>query len=152
MGNKILEPERNESKGVESEGYKIITYPARNIPDDLKNLIIAPFLNSLRYGNDLFKLIDKDSYFFNYAKYIDLIINRPNTKASFAVLDDDTALGWSLFEDKTLHYVWVKKEVRRNGIARALVPKDINTISHITNKAINIWANKMPGVRFDPFA
>lgn len=151
MGSQELEPTRDESEEVESS-YKIIPYAGHSLPFEFRNSIIAPFLNSLRYGNDLYKLIDKDAYFTNYGKYIDIILLRPNMRVKIAMLKDKTVLGWSLVENKTLHYIWVKKEVRRQGIGRSLLPKEFDTISHITNKAIGIWVNHYPEVRFNPFA
>lgn len=147
VGHQEMESGSNESQ----ERYRLDLYPGSQIPSDFRNLIIAPFLNSLRYGNDLFKLIDKDAYYFSYGRYIELLLQRPSTQVKFAILDDETVLGWCLTEGKILHYVWVKKEVRRQGIARALMPKSFDTISHITNKGIHIWVNHYPGAKFDPF-
>jgi hypothetical protein len=148
MGNQKLESTANEPQ----ERYRLISYKGSVIPSDLRNLIIAPFLNSLRYGNDLFKLIDKDAFYFSYGKFIDVLLQRPNASVKFAILDDETVLGWCMSEQKILHYIWVKKEVRRQGIGKALMPKDFDTISHITNKGINIWVNYYPEKRFNPFA
>lgn len=149
MGSEDLEPFTNEP---EENFYTIVKYDSNNLPKDLKNLVLAPFLNTLRYGNDLFKLIDKNAYYDNYARYIHILLARPNSKITIATLSDDTAIGWCLWENKTVHYVWVKSEVRRQGIANAILPKDFDTISHITNKGINIWVSKFPNVRFNPFA
>lgn len=129
-----------------------MTVSASHLQRDYKNLVLAPFLNSLRYGNDLFKLIDKDAYYASYTKYIETLLQRPDCLIKFAMLSDDTVLGWCLFQDKTVHYVWVKEHQRRQGIAGSLVPKNFEVITHITNKAINIWVNKFPEVRFDPWA
>jgi len=68
-----------------------------------------------------------------------------------AVLSDNTVLGWSMIENQTLHYVWVKKEVQRQGIAKSLIPKDIEAITHLTNKGISVWVSKYPNVKFNPF-
>lgn len=146
MGNQVL-----DAKADESEKYKIITIPASQLPIDHKNLIIGPFLNSLRYGNDLFKLIDQDDYYSHYAKYIDSLLARPTSTIKMAVLDDDTVLGWSLLDHKLVHYIWVKKEVRRQGIGKSLLPKEFDTITHITRVGINIWVSKYQHVRFNPF-
>jgi hypothetical protein len=148
MGSETLEP---TSSGAKEERYRLISYIAPELPPDFKNLIIAPFLNSLRYGNDLYKLIDKDAYYLKYAKYVELLLTRSTCVIKLAILNDDTVLGWCLAEGKAVHYVWVKKEVRRQGICQALLPKSFDTISHITNKGINIWINHFPNVRFDPF-
>ena len=142
------------SKGDESSpaSYEVIAYKALNIPSGFENVVKAPFLNSLRYGNDLFKLIDQESYYTAYGKYIDSLLKRPKAIVRFAVLDDLTVLGWSLTEVDIVHYVWVKKEVRRQGIAKALVPFEFKFFSHITNKGLSIWNAKCPQARFNPFA
>lgn len=152
MGIKVLDITTNEFETEVESNYRIVVYLASQLPKDFKNLIMGPFLNSLRYGNDLFKLIDKDSYYSSYAKYIELLLQRPNTRLKIAVLSDETVLGWCMFENTVVHYIWVKEHQRRQGIARSLLPREFDTITHITNKGINIWVNKFPEVRFDPWA
>lgn len=148
MGSKNLGPKTDE---VENS-YKIVVYKVLDLPQEFHNLIIAPFLNSLRYGNDLFKLIDKEAYYSSYSKYIQLLLQRPNAQVKLAMLSDRTVIGWSMIEGKTVHYVWVKKEIRRQGIGLSLLPKEFDTITHITNKGIGIWVSKFKDVRFNPFA
>lgn len=149
MGGETLE---STSQRAEEERYRLVTYYGVTLPPEFKNLVTAPFLNSLRYGNDLYKLIDKDAYFFSYSKYIESLLQRPHSMVKLAILNDMTVLGWCLMENKVVHYIWVKKEVRRQGIGCALLPKTFDTISHITNKGINIWVNHYPNVKFNPFA
>lgn len=151
MGNQNLESRTNESQEEIETNYKIITHKAQELPEDLKNIILAPFLNTLRYGNDMFKLIDKQCYFPNYSLYINNLLSRHNSNISMAMFDD-VVLGWCLHDFITVHYVWVKNEVRRQGIGKSLLPKNFSQISHITNKGMNIWVSKFPGVIFNPWA
>lgn len=152
MGSETLESTSNGTKENEVESsYRIVYFGGAKLPTEYKNLVVAPFLNSLRYGNDLFKLIDKDAYFNNYSRYIETLLNRPMTIIKMAMLKDGTVLGWSMIEYKTIHYLWVKKEVRRQGIARSLLPTEFDTITHITNQGIKMWVTHYPEVRFDPF-
>lgn len=149
-----MEDKEVEEKGddlEEVDSYKIRKFKATDLPNDFRNLIIAPFKNSLRYGNDLFKLIDRDAYYEAYDKYIHILLGRPDSIITLAILDDETVLGWCLYERDVIHYVWVKKEVRRQGIGISLLPKTFNVISHVTNIGINIWVNKFPNVRLNPF-
>jgi len=148
LGTQALEPQAD----APNEVYRLKIYPATQLPEQYHNLVVAPFLNSLRYGNDLFKLIDKEAYYSAYSRFITILLSRPMCAVKLAVLEDDTVLGWSMYEGKTLHYVWVKKEVRRQGIGRSLLPEVVDTISHVTNKGLNIWVNKWPEWRFNPFA
>jgi hypothetical protein len=149
MGDKTLEP---STSGPQKEEYKIVAYQGPALPQEFVNLIRAPFLNSLRYGNDLFKLTDKESYYGIYGRYIDALLQRPKAIVRMAVLSDGTVAGWALVEMYTLHYVWVKKEVRRKGIAASLIPKDLTTISHVTNIWLNMWNKKYYYLIFNPFA
>jgi GNAT superfamily N-acetyltransferase len=148
VGDKELEFETNDLEKVAH--YKLVKYPANQLPGEYRNLVIAPFKTTLRYGNDLFKLIDKEAYFEKYSKYIDILLQRPDSIITLAVLDD-VILGWCLYERTIVHYIWVKKEVRRQGIGQALLPKYFGIISHITNIGLKLWANYYPLVRFDPF-
>ena len=147
MGNKGLETKADESQ---EDSYKVISYKGNTLPEEYLNVIRAPFLTSLRYGNDLFKLIDQDAYFKAYSKYLESILKRNQTVVKLAALDDQTILGWSLSEPDLLHYVWVKKEVRRQGIMQSLLPK-FTTFSHITNKWIPLWNKHFFEARFNPF-
>ena len=147
MGNQKLEAKTNEP---EEDSYKVIAYKGNALPEEYLNLIRAPFLTSLRYGNDLFKLIDQDAYYKTYNKYLESILKRNQTVVRLAALDDKTILGWSLSEPNLLHYVWVKKEVRRQGIMQSLLP-EFTTFSHITNKWIPIWNKYHFDARFNPF-
>jgi GNAT superfamily N-acetyltransferase len=134
--------------------YSIISYPAEALPKAYQNMIYSKWLRSLRYSNDFFKLIDGDSYFSSYQKYIGLILSRPSTLVRLAVLTDDhdVVLGWAVVEGAILHYVHVHKDHRKQGIATSLVPKGVEVITHITRPGLSIWANKMPGVILNPFA
>lgn len=146
MGNQELESRTNEP-----EGYKVIACGGAKVPQQLHNVILANFLNSLKSGNDLFKLVDRDSYFPNYTAYIQSLLLRPTTVMRFAMLDD-VVLGWSMISDSTLHYVWVKKEGRRQGIGQALVPEGITKISHVTGIGRRLWVTYYPDVVLDPWA
>jgi hypothetical protein len=143
--------------------YTVISYPAHSMPDAYRNLVYSTWLRSLRFGNEYFKLISSDAYYSNYDVYIKSLTNRPNSTLKLAVLSDnhDVVLGWSLTEGTTLHYVHVQKDVRKNGIARSLMPANINTITHLTTVGATIWAShciskpsdtsNKPVVIFNPF-
>lgn len=125
---------------------------AKEIPKDYLNLIYAKFLRSLKYGNDFFKLIDNDIYFKVYHDYIEHLLNRENAIIRLAVLSDDetNVLGWSLMEAGILHYVFVMREQRRQGIAKELCKSNFHTITHLTNTGASIFS-KMKNVKFNPF-
>lgn len=150
VGSEELEPSAAELEEVESS-YRVEYFGGPKLSKEYRNVVVAPFLNSLRYGNELFKIIDKEAYYSSYARYIESLLLRPMTIIKMALLKDNTVLGWAMIEYKTLHYVWVKKEVRRQGIGRALLPNDFDTITHVTNVGLNIWVSKYPEKVFNPF-
>lgn len=103
-------------------------------PEDY-NFMMATWLRGLYYGNDWFNRIDKDIFMDNYHKIIDFLIVKPSIQTRVACLKEDPSviLGYSVSEATTLHWVFVKRAWRNIGIAHDLVPKDIQTVTHLTN-------------------
>lgn len=146
----MLEAGTNDLK---EETYSVISYPATAIPKAYRNMVFSKWMRSLRYGNDYFKMVDSDKYYFAYQRYIEMLLSRPECVIRFAVVTDepDTVLGWSLIQGDKLHYVWVQQEQRNKGIATMLVPVSINCISHITKAGLSIWNKKLPHATLNPF-
>lgn len=110
--------------------------------------IYSTWLRGLYFGNswpkevfqdprapiDLYREIDADLFFNYYHEVIEKIISRKPTKISVCVLkeDEDVILGYSVSEPKILHWVFVKDAWRKLGIAKDLIPKDIQVITHLT--------------------
>jgi GNAT superfamily N-acetyltransferase len=148
-------PEKMEGTPQSTEelgGFKIIVFNAE-IPPEYRSFIFARWLKSLRYGNPFFRMIDSDSYYSSYSSFIEFILKGKNTILKVAVLanDPDVALGYSIDDGETLHYIYVKPEVRKQGISRELMNKNIKQFSHITNIGYSIWKDKLPGLKFNPF-
>lgn len=134
--------------------YRVITLSGSDPAlSPYRSMLYSDFLKSLRYGNDWFKEIDSKTFFTVYRGFIDAILNRVDTVVKLAVLSDDldNCLGWSLYEGPKLHYVFVKKDYRKKGIANALLWKEFSQITHLTKTGKAIWHTKHPSVRFDPF-
>ncbi len=114
--------------------------------------IMSTWLKGLRYGNDWFGLIPAKIYFLVYHKVIETILSRPNVKVKVACLksDPDIILGYSVSEGCRLDWIHVKKAWRSKGIAKALSPKELSTVSHLTNVGRSILS-KNKKVCFNPF-
>lgn len=121
--------------------------------DPYKSMIYSDFMNSLRYGNDWYALIDPECYFSVYRKMIDHLLSKPAVKVNLAVLSDDvdTCLGWSMFEPNILHYIYVKADFRDQGIASSLAPKGFSSVSHLTKVGQSIRRTHFPDAVFNPF-
>lgn len=96
--------------------------------------IMDTWLKTLRVSNDLFKQIDKDAYYSMYPKVISRLVSTNTTTICCLRDDDDVILGYSCSNPTTLHWVFVKKQWRGNGIMKLLVNDDIKFISHITKQ------------------
>lgn len=133
--------------------YRIIAFPAETLPEQYRAMVFKKFLFSLRYSNRFFRLIDKDSYFKHYEQYIKMLMTRPQAQVKLAVLDDDydVVLGWALIEPDVLHYVYVNRENREIGIAKALLQNQFSEVTHLTNMGLKLWSTKLPHVIFNPF-
>ena len=148
-----MEQQANEPK--EKDSYGIITYSGSSLPERYEPLVFSRFLRGLRFGNALFRLMDATPYFTNYHRYLQSILERPNTKVRIAALSDDldNVLGYSIVEGETLHWVHVHKYNRKAGIAKELVGHNIKTISNLTKDGFIIWNKKYKRKwAYNPFA
>ncbi len=130
--------------------YDIV--PAR--PEHL-NMILSQWMRTLRHGNAFFKMIDSRSYYDAYNLYIRAILARPGCVASVAELHatDETgpvAIGWRVSQGPVLHYLYVQKQLRRAGVATALMPKGITHHTHITRMGEAALSTIEPLI-FNPF-
>ena len=132
--------------------YKTNLVAIRDVTAQDANFVMATWLKGLRYGNDWFELIPSEVYFKVYHQVIEQILLRPKTLIQIACLKDepDVILGYSVFEDSTLHFLFVKRPWRGIGIAKMLTPIGITTVSHLTKTGRAILT-KTPGVTFNPF-
>lgn len=122
-----------------------------------EGFIFSSYLHSLRDGNEWFKDIDKEIYYRVNRQVLEAALVKTESVVRLAVLSDDidVALGWSLIEGETLHYVYVKDDkdinCRRQHIAKDLVPGNISVITHLTRIGRLIWKRKLSKAIFDPF-
>lgn len=122
-------------------------------PDD-RNFILATFLRGLYYGESWFRMIPKRIFMENYHKVLTRLLDTPGVVISVACLKEDSEviLGYSVSRtvqnQKVLDYVFVKSAWRRIGIAKSLVPEQINAVTHLTKVGAAI---KPVNCDFNPF-
>lgn len=141
-------------KGVEAKTtYSVISYAGPELPEMYRNMILAKWLRTLRFGNDFFRLVDSLSYFSSYQKYIKALLAKPDCVVRLAVLTDerDTCLGFSVGRTDILDYVWSHKDNRKIGVAKSLVQFPFSAVTHLTTTGMVIWSKKFPAAVFDPF-
>ncbi len=145
--------QQNNGTNVAEAAYKIIWAKGSDLPEQYTGVVIGKFLTSLRNGCRYFGYVDPDRYFPAYRRYVVSILARPASVVRLAVLvdDPDVCLGWAILEHKSVHFVHVSADVRRLGIARALVPDPFDEFTHLTDMAYDIWKTKFPEAKFNPF-
>lgn len=114
--------------------------------------IYSSWLKGLRYGNSWFNLIDQDIYFKTYHAVIDRLLNTPGVLVRVACLKDDAdvILGFSVFSGTKLHWVFCKDRWRHIGLAKLLVPTNIDTVTHVTKTGVGLL-EKRKHIKFNPF-
>jgi GNAT superfamily N-acetyltransferase len=135
--------------------YAVISFPAALVPKEYQNVVIARWLRSLREDNEYFGRIEKRPYFKVYDAFIKTILLRPHATVKFAVLSDDkdVVLGWCVTEGSALHYVHVHAAQRGQGIAKTLIPDNIEYITHVTSLGDKLLRSKKftKEIQFNPF-
>jgi hypothetical protein len=117
------------------------------------NFIFSSWKQSLRDGNPFYSAIDHDVYFEKSEPVIQSILSRPDCRVKIACLKDDpeVILGYCVFENKIVHWVYIKEVWRRIGLSSDLLPKDFDTTTHFTDRGLKILLKKYPNVKFNPF-
>lgn len=134
--------------------YEIHCFEGKHVPVNYLDVVRSRWARTYRHCNDYMKLIYPPAYYFAYDVYIKRILERQKVEVRIAVLQDDhdVVLGFSVTEGTNiLHYVEVKRVMRRNGIANALVPDRIDWFTHLTKTGLRIWSRKNPDAKFSPF-
>lgn len=141
-----------------SDAYVITTYNGRAVPAEYRNLIFSKWLRSLRYGNDLLKMVDPKAYYSYHNALIDDLLGRPDTHVRIAALEDDAdvVLGFCVHRPDrptpVVDYVYVNRDMRKQGIAAALCPSyEMAQFSHVTKTALVVIGKKLQGWVYNPY-
>jgi GNAT superfamily N-acetyltransferase len=89
---------------------------------DARSLVYATWLRSYQAASPQTKHVPREIYFREHHKVLDGIFARsPTIKLATMPDDSNVVFGWAVTENDTVHYVYVKPDFRRYGIARALL-------------------------------
>lgn len=117
----------------------------RAFQEDDAPFIYSTWLRGLYFGNEWFRKIDKDSFFSKYRLVVKRLLETCNVQMACLEEDPEVLVGYVVYKGPQLHWVYVKKDWRNNGIGRALLPEDIQVVTHLTTKA-----SKHNPYKFDP--
>lgn len=123
--------------------------PHESPADD--NFIFVHWMRGLRKDNDLFRLISRDIYEKNYRPLIALLLTQSETKIACLKDSPEVILGFSVFTPERIHWVYVKEDWRRIGIAMDLLPSTPKYFTHMTAQILPFIQNKFPKIIFNPF-
>jgi len=118
------------------------------------NFILSTWLKGMTGGNDYYRMINRESFNYHYGEFIKRRMAKQGVLIMVACLKEspDVILGYSVTErvknKNVLHWVYVKKEWRRIGIAKDILPSEINVTTSMTALGKKI---KPKGLVFDPF-
>lgn len=134
--------------------YKILKYRGIEVPSNYHAAILSKFLRTLRYGNDLYRLIAPEFYWDTLSNRLKSIVGNPTCSVALAVLADETdvLLGFLIHRAHVLDYAWVTNHCRRNGIMRSMMPNDIQIYTHVTKHFLPVLATeRFKKTKFNPF-
>lgn len=114
--------------------------------------IYASWLRGLRHGNSYFEMIESDAYFKHQHDVIKSILDDFEVTVKVACLKEspDVILGYCVYKNDRLDWIFCKKSWRNIGLAKDLVPKEFTTVSHVTRVGQSLL-KKCPNVRFNPY-
>jgi GNAT superfamily N-acetyltransferase len=119
------------------------------VPGDI-NFLLSTMLKGLYYGSKFWALVDQEAFFKNYEPFLKNLLIFNYVKIACLQEDPDVILGYSLYKNNILHFIFVKKSYRKLGIGKLLYPEGIDTVSHLTDSGDNI--RKKLNLKFNPFA
>ncbi len=117
-------------------------------PGDI-NFLLSTALKGLYYGSRFWAEVDQDSFFKNYEPFLKSLMLKTTIKVACLDDDKDVILGWVMYHNETLDFIFVKKSYRKLGIAKLLYPQGITTVSQITDQGNSI--RKQMKLKFNPF-
>lgn len=120
-------------------------------PED-KPFIMATFLRGLYYGDSCYSIMPKDLFMNNYKLVTEALLIRHTVKVACLCEDKEVILGYSILSKdfQTIHWCFVKSAFRKQGIAKALLPRHPSYITHLTKLGQSLM-HKFENVAFNPF-
>ena len=125
-----------------------MTFKVRDARLGDKSFIFSTWLLGLYHGNDWFKEIDKGIYFSTYKLIVEHLLINSRVMVACLPDDEDVVLGYIVFKENVIHWIFVKKPWRKLGIAKLLFPSGITVCTHLTKAGKAI---KPKNISFNPF-
>lgn len=122
----------------------------RELREADKPLVYSTMLRGLYYGCSYFGQINKQTFFQNYAKVVDKLLDVADVHIACLSEDEDVIIGFAITRPNIIDFCYVKPPFRKQGVARLLVgDKPVQYITHITLPGAAIAKSK--GWKLDPW-
>lgn len=111
---------------------KIVTRQADGLD---KHFILSAWLKGQRYGNLAFEVMSPEPYYELFSKYIGQLLISPHVECTIACGENDPTwiVGFAVTQGPGIHWIFVKTDYRKKGIARLMLKnKPISTVYSIT--------------------
>lgn len=127
---------------------KIVIRPAEKTD---KDFVMSTWLKGNFWSSAYYSAMEQDEYFKYYGKNIQRILDTPGTKVDAAVLEDapSVVIGYIVYNDQVLHWVYCKRDYRKKGILNLLL-KDMDFESYTGNTPVGIAIGRKKQLRFNP--
>lgn len=104
----------------------------RQAKESDKAFIYSTMLRGLYYGCEYFGQINKQTFFQNYAKVVDKLLDVADVNVVCLSEDEDTLVGFAITRPNIVDYVFVKQPWRKQGVAKMLVATAPQYATHTT--------------------
>ena len=110
--------------------------------------IYSTWIKALYNGNRSLRLTDYGKFAARYSKIIDSLLNESSVTIACIEGYEDEIKGYAVRSGQTLHFVYVKRQWRKQGIA-SFMTLGIKQVSHLTNLGERIIIKK--DIKYNPF-
>lgn len=119
------------------------------VPTD-EAFIYATWLKGYQGGAQWFRMIPRKIFQDHYRRIIEKLLQRSLTRVACLKEDTDVIIGYSVSEQDRVHWIYIKENWRKIGIAKDLLPANFSSVSHLTNLGFEIL-KKYPQIIYQPF-
>jgi hypothetical protein len=113
-----------------------------------EGLIYQSWMMGLYYGNTWYQNIEPNVFYARYRRILDYLVKKSHTRCAVLKEDPDVVIGYSVIEKDKLHWIFVKSDWRRYGLAKMLLSPDIKYVTHLTKLGKHLKPREWI---FDPF-
>ncbi len=112
------------------------------------NFIYSTWIAGLYHGTDWLKMIEEESFVKRYRQSLKKLLIKETIRIYVSCLkeDKDVILSYAAIEYKDpeviLHWIFTRPAWRRVGLAKKLLPGEINVVTHMTKIGKSIKPKK----------